>query len=180
MGGAVGNPAERDLGKVRLAVSWSLFVACVRAGIFLASVSRGLLEQMSCVATVVDYSRPPPRGHPACIDGFTPHPKVSTLYPYRLTLLSAWHFSCSRSKLFLTDADAVPGWLGAVLATYAGYRHDENERSLKSNLSLCNETLHMVAYLTSDPDIQKVHARSRTCARVSMRHGDVSPAADSS
>ncbi|CAN0561873.1 unnamed protein product, partial [Ectocarpus sp. 12 AP-2014] len=35
-------------------------------------------------------------------------------------------------------------------------RHDENERSLKSNLSLCNETLHMVAYLTSDPDIQKV------------------------
>ncbi|CAN0225032.1 unnamed protein product, partial [Hapterophycus canaliculatus] len=35
-------------------------------------------------------------------------------------------------------------------------RHEENERSLKSSLSLCNETLHMVAYLTSDPDIQKV------------------------
>lgn len=38
-------------------------------------------------------------------------------------------------------------------------RHDENERSLKSNLSLCNETLHMVAYLTSDPDIQKVSSK---------------------
>ncbi|CAM9621268.1 unnamed protein product [Scytosiphon promiscuus] len=45
-------------------------------------------------------------------------------------------------------------------------RHDENERSLKSNLSLCNETLHMVAYLTSDPDIQKPFLREELLLRL--------------
>jgi len=34
-------------------------------------------------------------------------------------------------------------------------RHAENERSVKANLSLGNETIHMLAYLTSDSEIQK-------------------------
>lgn len=45
-------------------------------------------------------------------------------------------------------------------------RHQENERSLKSNLSLCNETLHMVTYLTSDPDIQKPFLREELMLRL--------------
>lgn len=45
-------------------------------------------------------------------------------------------------------------------------RHEDNERSLKSNLSLCNETLHMVAYLTSDPDIQKPFLREELLLRL--------------
>lgn len=45
-------------------------------------------------------------------------------------------------------------------------RHSENERSLKSNLSLCNETLHMVTYLTSDPDIQKPFLREELLLRL--------------
>ncbi|CAN0453069.1 unnamed protein product, partial [Laminaria digitata] len=44
--------------------------------------------------------------------------------------------------------------------------HDENERSLKSNLSLCNETVHMVIYLTSDPDIQKPFLREELLLRL--------------
>ena len=53
------------------------------------------------------------------------------------------------------------GWCGGDRC-----RHDENERSLKSNLSLCNETLHMVTYLTSDPDIQKPFLREELLLRL--------------
>ncbi|CAM9661247.1 unnamed protein product [Discosporangium mesarthrocarpum] len=33
-------------------------------------------------------------------------------------------------------------------------RHQDNERSVRSQMLLCNETMHMLAYLTSDEDIQ--------------------------
>lgn len=45
-------------------------------------------------------------------------------------------------------------------------RLQETERGLKSNLSLCNETLNMVAYLTSDPDIQKPFLRDELLPRL--------------
>ncbi|CAN0080528.1 unnamed protein product [Ascophyllum nodosum] len=45
-------------------------------------------------------------------------------------------------------------------------RHEENERALRANLSLCNETLHMVGYLTSDKDIQKTFLRDELAPRL--------------
>eukprot|EP00904_Undaria_pinnatifida_P013657 jgi/Undpi1/9421/HiC_scaffold_27.g11878.m1 len=62
-----------------------------------------------------------------------------------------------------------PAQWGAMTETQrneVSERHQENERSLKSNLSLCNETLHMVTYLTSDPDIQKPFLREELMLRL--------------
>lgn len=45
-------------------------------------------------------------------------------------------------------------------------RLEDTEQKLKSNLSLCNETLNMVSYLTSDPDIQKPFLRDELLPRL--------------
>jgi ubiquitin conjugation factor E4 B len=45
-------------------------------------------------------------------------------------------------------------------------RHSDNERSVSSSLSLCNETIHMLMYLTSDEAVRKPFLAPTLCPRL--------------